>query len=556
MSEHPAASAAVTGGDVVAAFLEACGVPAVFGVISIHNMPILDALMRRGIVRCIAARGEAGATNMADAFARVSGALGVVVTSTGTGAGNTCGALVEAQTAGTPLLHITGQIEVPYLDRERSYIHEARDQYAMLTAVSKRAYRVWSPQTLLGTLRDAVATALTPPTGPVSVEIPIDVQHAFTTMPDAAELVPPPPGRPALDVAALDALAAELRSARRPLLWIGGGAKGAAAQVRALVERGFAVVTSVNGRGILPEDDPASLGSFTNAPAVEAFYGTCDAMLVVGSRLRGNETLQWKLALPERLYQIDVEPAARDRSYATRRFVAGDAAEALDGLLARLGPLDLDPAFAADVAAARTAAEDALRRTLGPYEGLVDAVRDWVGPQTPWVRDVTVSNSTWGNRYVPLRESRTGVHALGGGIGQGVPMAIGAALAASTKTLLLTGDGGLQLCLGELATLVQENADVLAIVMNDRGYGVIRNIQDDRFGGRHYLTDLLTPDWQTLASAIGLPSVRVADAASFRDALISLGARRGPALLEVDMVAFGPYAAAFAGPPVRAAATA
>jgi acetolactate synthase-1/2/3 large subunit len=121
-------------------------------------------------------------------------------------------------------------------------------------------------------------------------------------------------------------------------------------------------------------------------------------------------------------------------------------------------------------------------------------------------------------------------------------MAIGAALAATgKKTVALSGDGGLQLCLGELATLVQENADVLLIVMNDRGYGVIRNIQDHRFGGRHYLADLLTPDLQALAAAIGLPA---------------FAARPGPALLEVDMLAFGPYAAAFAGPPVREAAPA
>jgi len=546
----------VTGGDVVAAVLEAAGVRAAFGVISIHNMPILDALMRRGVVRCVAARGEAGATNMADAYARASGGLGVSVTSTGTAAGNACGAMVEAQTAGTPLLHITGQIELAYLDRERSYIHEARDQFTMLRAVSKKAYRVWSAETLLGTVRDAIATALAPPTGPVSIEIPIDVQSAEMAMPPLEELLPLPTAPPPLDVASLDALARDLQAARRPLLWLGGGAKLAAGAVRALVARGFGVVSSANGRGILPEDDPMSLGSFTTAPAVEELFATCDALLVVGSRLRGNETLQWKLRLPERIYQIDVDATARDRSYATARFVTGDASDALAYLADALAPLDLDPAFRSDVRAARERADDALRRTLGPYEPLVDALRAWMPPDARWVRDVTVSNSTWGNRYIPLRSPWAGVHALGGGIGQGVPMAIGAALAGGEKTVALTGDGGLQLCIGELATLVQEDADVLLIVMNDRGYGVIRNIQDHKFGGRHYLADILTPDLQGIAAAIGLPSVRVGDAASFAAALRTFGARRGPAMLEVDMVALGPYAAAFAGPPVRAAAPA
>jgi acetolactate synthase-1/2/3 large subunit len=546
----------IIGGDVVAAVLEAAGVRAAFGVISIHNMPILDALMRRGVVRCVAARGEAGATNMADAYARASGGLGVSVTSTGTAAGNACGAMVEAQTAGTPLLHITGQIEVPYLDRERSYIHEARDQFTMLRAVSKKAYRVWSPETLLGTLRDAIATALAAPAGPVSIEIPIDVQSAEMAMPPLEELLPLPTAATPLDVASLDALARELQGARRPLLWLGGGAKHAVAEVRALVDRGFGVVSSANGRGILPENDPMSLGSFTTAPAVEELFATCDALLVVGSRLRGNETLQWKLRLPARIYQIDVDAAARDRSYPTVRFVAGDASDALGYLADALAPLALDPSFRADVRSARERADDALRRTLGPYEDVVHALRAWMPRDARWVRDVTVSNSTWGNRYVPLSSPRSGVHALGGGIGQGVPMAIGAALAGEEKTVALTGDGGLQLCIGELATLVQEDADVLLIVMNDRGYGVIRNIQDHRFGGRHYLANILTPDLQGIAAAIGLPATKVGDAASFEAALRAFGERRGPAMLEVDMIAFGPYAAAFAGPPVRAAAPA
>jgi len=118
----------VTVGELVATFLERCGVQAAFGVISIHNMPILDALGERGNIRFVMARGEAGATNMADAYARTTGQLGVCLTSTGTAAGNAAGAMVEALTAGTPMLHLTGQIETPYLDQGWAYIHEAPDQ--------------------------------------------------------------------------------------------------------------------------------------------------------------------------------------------------------------------------------------------------------------------------------------------------------------------------------------------------------------------------------------------------------------------------------------------
>ena len=122
----------ITVGAVVAQFLEHCGVQAAFGVISIHNMPILDAMNARGHVRFVMARGEAGAGNMADACARSTSSLGVCITSTGPAAGNIAGSLVEAYTAGTPLLHITGQIETQYLDQKLSYIHEAPDQLTML----------------------------------------------------------------------------------------------------------------------------------------------------------------------------------------------------------------------------------------------------------------------------------------------------------------------------------------------------------------------------------------------------------------------------------------
>ena len=112
MSDDP------TVGEIFVSFLEECGVRAAFGVISIHNMPFLDAIGVRKNIRFVAARSEAGAVNMADAYARVGPQLGVAFTSTGTAAGNAAGAMIEAQTAGTPLLHITGQIETNHLDQK------------------------------------------------------------------------------------------------------------------------------------------------------------------------------------------------------------------------------------------------------------------------------------------------------------------------------------------------------------------------------------------------------------------------------------------------------
>ncbi len=540
-----------TVGDVVAEFLASCGVGHAFGVISIHNMPILDAIARQGRIRFVGSRGEAGAVNMADAAARVGGGIGVAVTSTGTAAGNACGALVEAQAAGTPVLHLTGQIERDYLDRNRAYIHEARDQLAMLRAVSKAAYRVWSPEAALGTLKEAVRVALTPPSGPVSVEIPIDVQEAEVDRP--ADFDPPPIAVPRPAPRAIDALADALAAARRPMLWLGGGARHAGAEARRLLDLGFGVVTSVQGRGVVAEGHPVSLGAFNLQPAIEAFYATCDAMVVAGSRLRGNETLKYTLRLPRPLYGIDVDPSAENRSYPYHRFAAGDAALALGALADRLaGRMRTDPAFAADLAQARGAAEADMRAALGPYEAIVDALLRTVPGDLVWVRDITLSNSMWGNRVPPLGGPRDGVHALGGGIGQGIAMAIGAALAAGgRKTVALSGDGGFYVSLGELATAVQERVDVVFVVMNDKGYGVIRNIQDARFGGRRHYADLHMPEFADLSRTMGLPFHRVAEAAEMAPALDTALAVDGPALVEIDMTAIGPFARSFTGPPVR-----
>lgn len=546
----------VTVGEVVAAFLEQCGVGAAFGVISIHNMPILDAVGRRNTIRFVMARGEAGAANMADGYARVGNRLGVAITSTGTAAGNAAGAMVEALTAGSPVLHLTGQIEVPYLDRQRAYIHEAHKQPDMLAAVSKKAYRVWSPASALPTLKRAVRDSMTAPRGPVSVELPIDVQAA--EIPRPADLSPLPVAAVQPDGRSLDRLAERLERARRPLLWLGGGARHAGDTVARLVELGFGAISSVQGRGVLPEDHPRSLGAFTTEGDMESFYRTCDAMLVVGSRLRSNETLKYDLALPRPLYQIDVDPLAENRSYPVDCFVCGDSATALNALAGRLsGRMRVDPGFENDLIAARRKAETGVRAGLGPYRTLVDALQQILGNDFNWVRDTTLSNSMWGNRLLKVFAPYDGVHAVGGGIGQGLQMAIGAAVARpERKTVALVGDGGLFVNLGELATAVQEQASLVLIVMNDRRYGVIENIQNAHYGGRNYFTELHTPDLSGLARTIGMRFLRLDDMSRVDAVLKNAVDNAAPTLLEIDMNKIGPFAKAFAGPPLRESAKA
>jgi acetolactate synthase-1/2/3 large subunit len=165
----------------------------------------------------------------------------------------------------------------------------------------------------------------------------------------------------------------------------------------------------------------------------------------------------------------------------------------------------------------------------------------------------------WGNRAPRLTEPLAGVHALGGGIGQGLAMGIGAAVQAACrqpglKTWCLVGDGGFILNLGELATAVQERCDLTVLLMNDQAYGVIKNIQDAQYGGRKVYADLHTPDYALLSAAIGITHCRVGQQAALDAALRDAAdapAGSGPRIIEVDMLAFGPFKTPFAGPPVK-----
>ena len=270
-------------GDLVAEFLHQAGIEVVFGVVSVHNIPMFDGIGRRNTIRLVGARGEMGAGHMADGYARARRGLGCFVTSTGPGAANAPGALVEARFGSAPVLHLTGQTATADLDQAHGAVHDVPDQLGMLKSVSKAAYRVRSPEAAFGVLIKAAAEALTPPMGPVSVEIPIDIQRAAIARPDQLDrLVLPVPTAEAGDAASLDRIAEMAAGAKRPLLWCGTGAKFARAAVERLAGIGFGIVTSINGRAVIPETHRMTLGAFNAVPAVRELYGDVDLMIGPG----------------------------------------------------------------------------------------------------------------------------------------------------------------------------------------------------------------------------------------------------------------------------------
>ena len=527
--------------DLVAEFLQAIGADTGFGIVSVHNIPMLDAIAGRNFTRVIPTRGEAGGGHMADGFARAAGRLGVLISSTGPGAANACGALVEARFASTPVLHITGQNKSAVIGRDTGPAHDVPYQREMLETSGKAAYSVKTAETAFGTLVRAAAQALTPPRGPVSVEIPIDIQRSQITRPRALDtLVLPVPAPAPPSPGALAELVAMARGARRPILWFGNGAAGARGAARRLVDIGFAAVTSWNGRATVPEDHPMTLGALNGGgvPMIEEFYATCDLMIVAGSRLRAHETIDNSVKLPARRVHIDVDPAADGRTYGADLFVLGDAAAALGAVADALADWAPDPAFAGEVAILKAAARQGFAATLGPYETFAAQMQAVLPTGAIWARDVTICHSTWGQRLLQLQEPTQSVYPVGAGIGVGLSLAIGAALADGRKTVCMTGDGGFFLQLGELWTAIQEDVDLTILVMNDAGYGVIRHIQDATGAQRRY-ESFAAPELEGLAGLAGIPFWQVSEAGRFGETLAEAVAHRGVSLVEVDMTAIG-----------------
>jgi acetolactate synthase-1/2/3 large subunit len=531
------------GGELLVSLLREHGVDAVFGVVSVHNLPLVEAV--NASLRFVPVRHEAAAVNAADGYSRATGGLGCAITSTGTGAGNAAGSMVEALTAGSRLLHVTTTIPTEHLDRGRGFIHEFVDQPAMLEAVSSWYRRIPDVESAPAVLSEAVASALGTPGGPATVEWPIDLQYGAGRTPPAT----PPAPAAAAEPQGLDEAVRLVRGARRRLLWAGGGALGAAPAIRALAERlGMGVLTSNAGRGVVPEDHPLCVGNYGTSPAGQGLLDEADLLVSIGSHFRSNETNTYKLRLPVAHIQIDVDRAAIGRCYPVSVGLEGDAGAVVASLDRALGETTADPAWVEAVMRARLAARQAQRRAISPYAHVCDAIRNALPREGIIARDVTIPSSSWGNRLLDVYDHRSNVFARGGGIGQGVAMGLGAAIGrADVPTLVMVGDGGLAVHLGELLTVAQEAPDITIVVFNDRGYGVLRNVQLDR-GAPPAGVDLLTPDFAGLASAVGLAHWRVERASEASGAIAEAVRHRGPSLVEVDVDAVGPMSAPFTPP--------
>jgi len=518
---------------LVAETLEALGAEVAFGVPGIHALAVWDGL-RNSSIRTIGFRTELNAGFAADGYARTKGWPAVLLLSTGPGALVSLAALMEAASAHVPVVAIASQIPRELIGQGRGYLHELDDQLASFSPVVKFAARATSAEEVPELLSNAWATALRPPSGPVFVEIPVDLLTEETDVPSVKGLASTRQEPPTPSADEIAEAARHLNRAERPVVWAGGGtlrsdAWGELAELARALDA--PVATTYMGKGAFPADDPLSLGSACDEAAFKQVFEDADVVLAVGTELGAETTAQYQLALSGQLVQID---AARERIGSTYPALAlvGDAKWTLSALLPRLKPSARDGASRA--ARARERIEEGLAEQDRELErGLLETIRVAVPPQAVTAWDMTIL-AYWAAAHFPVTEPRRFLYPLGSGtLGYAWPGALGAS-AAGSPTLAVVGDGGFLYGIQELATARQHGLDTVVLVVDDGGYGILREYQRDSFG-ETTAVNLAEPDFVAVAEAFGVPAERTTPE-ELGEALERAFAQKGPALVHLPVL--------------------
>ncbi|ORT61668.1 thiamine pyrophosphate-binding protein [Streptomyces sp. CB03238] len=520
-----------TGGDLVVETLAGLGATTVFGLPGQHGLGVFDAL-RRSKLQYVGLRVENNAGFAADAYGRITGEAAPLLLSTGPGALMSLAALQEAAAASAPVLAIGSQVPAAGLGGgRRGYLHELRDQQASFRDIVKSVHTVRTQSQIPSAIAAAWESALTAPHGPVWVEIPQDVLLARTVLPVVTAMDAAPedlPPRPELTAVAAHLLA----HAERPAIIAGGGVvrSDASGKLLALAERISApVVTTFGGKGAYPWEHPLSLQSWLEDRHTTDFLEDADVLLVVGSGLGELSSNYHTFAPRGRVIQIEADLGKLESNHPA----LGIHADARLALSALLETVEARP---------DTGAADRVRTVLDKVRERIDAqdlslerrvlaaVREALPDDAPSFWDMTIL-AYWAWSAFDARRPNTMHSAQGaGGLGYAFPAALGAAAADPTRPVLaVSGDGGAMYSIAELATARQHGSNVTWLIVDDGGYGILREYMTDAFGEATG-TELARPDFVALAGSFGVPAVRTTPEALREDLAKSL-ARPGPSVV-------------------------
>jgi acetolactate synthase-1/2/3 large subunit len=515
----------MTGADVLVQSLHAAGVRVVFGMPGSHTVAIYDAIQRHGGIRTILMRNEQAAAFAADGYARVTGQPGVVCTTAGPGATNALTGVGEAWADSTPVLLLTGQVNHDRLHQECGNYHEI-DLESILRPCTKYVGTVMANEQILAMVADAWRALTTGRRRPAALILPQDLMAAPANLSpihlDFADSHPPLPED------AINEAVRLLSEATHPLILAGGGAVWADAgvEIRHLAEwLDCPVITSLNGKGILDERKPRSLG---HARSLRGRVATthADVMLAIGCRFTEVMTGFRKMRVPERLIQIDLNPGEIGMNYPAQLGIVGDAKDALQAILARL-PEEVSSDWAPLLPSARQASR-------AKAEWLIETLRAELPDDAVVFTDASEMAYRMHTDY-PAYLPRSFFYPSNYiALGWGFPAAVGAAVALPDRIVVsFSGDGGFVMTCQELATAARYRLPMIILVHNDSAYGAIKHLQRIKFEGRYHDTDLNNPDFGRLADAFGVANHRAGDASSLQAAMRTALAQGGPHLIEV-----------------------
>ncbi|MEU2833863.1 thiamine pyrophosphate-binding protein [Streptomyces lavendulae] len=491
-----------TGGDLVVETLRGLGATTVFGLPGQHALALFEAVGRSDL-RLIGLRTENNAGFAADGYGRLTGEAVPLLLSTGPGALMSLPALAEAAAASAPVLAISSQVPSPGLGGgRRGHLHELRDQSASFRDVVKSVHTARTPSQIPSAVAAAWESALTVPFGPVWVEIPEDVLRAETVIPQVTGMDATP--HEAAPRPELTALAAHwLSHASRPVIVAGGGVirADAAGKLRQLAELLDApVVTTFGGKGAFPWTHPLSLQSWLEDRHTTDFLEDADVVLVVGSGL-GELSSNYHTFFPTgRVIQIEADLGKLESNHPALGIHA-DARLALQALLETVTPRE-DPGAPERVASLLAAVSDRLAaQDLTLEQELLTAVRGALPPRSPSFWDMTILSYWAWSAFDPGHPNTMHSAQGAGGLGYAFPAALGAAVAEpDTPVLAVSGDGGAMYSIADLATARQHDLDVTWLIVDDGGYGILREY------GCATGTDLTRPDFAALAASFGVPA--------------------------------------------------